>query len=60
VARRLEEYRAGTTSYTNPAHFKLMADVAKSLSDEEIRSLASYVQGLQTREPGTTKESIAR
>jgi cytochrome c553 len=60
VARRLEEYRAGTTSYTNPAHFKLMADVAKSLSDEEIRSLASYVQGLHTREPGTTKESIAR
>lgn len=60
VARRLEEYRAGTTSYTNPAHFKLMADVAKSLSDEEIRSLASYVQGLHTRQPGTTKESIAR
>lgn len=60
VAQRLEEYRAGTTTYTNAAHFKLMADVAKSLSDEEIRSLASYVQGLHTREPGTTKESISR
>lgn len=60
VARRLEEYRAGTTTYTNPAHFKLMATVSKSLSDEEIRSLASYVQGLHTRAPGTTKESIAR
>lgn len=60
VAQRLEEYRAGTTTYTNAAHFKLMADVAKSLNDEEIRSLASYVQGLHTREPGTTKESIAR
>ncbi|WP_256645758.1 c-type cytochrome [Thermomonas paludicola] len=60
VARRLEEYRAGATTYTSPAHFKLMATVSKSLSDEEIKSLASYVQGLHTREPGTTKESIAR
>lgn len=60
VARRLEEYRAGTTTYTNPAHFKLMADVTHTLSDEEIKSLASYVQGLHAREPGTTKESIAR
>ena len=60
VTRRLEEYRAGTTTYANPAHFNLMATVSKSLSDEEIRSLASYVQGLHTRAPGTTKESIAR
>ena len=60
VARRLEEYRAGATTYTNPAHFNLMAAVSKSLTDEEIRSLASYVQGLHTREPGTTKESISR
>lgn len=60
VTRRLEEYRIGTTTYTAPAHFKLMAAVSKSLSDEEIRSLASYVQGLHTRAPGTTKESIAR
>ena len=49
VTRRLEEYRAGTTTYANPAHFNLMATVSKSLSDEEIRSLASYVQGLHTR-----------
>lgn len=60
VARRLEEYRTGTTTYTQPTHFKLMADITKSLSDEEIRSLASYVQGLHTRAPGTTKESIHR
>lgn len=60
VARRLEEYRAGTTAYTSPAHFNLMADVTKALTDEEIQSLASYVQGLHTRAPGTTKESIAR
>lgn len=49
VARRLEEYRAGTTTYKNPAHFQLMAAVSKSLTDEEIRSLASYVQGLHAR-----------
>lgn len=53
VTRRLEEYRSGTTTYTNPAHFKLMADVAKTLSDEEIRSLASYVQGLHASAPAS-------
>ena len=46
VARRLEEYRTGTTTYANHAHFDLMASVAKTLTDEEIHSLASYVQGL--------------
>ena len=49
VVRRLEEYRAGTSTYKNAAHFKLMASVAKPLSDEEIRSLGSYVQGLHAR-----------
>lgn len=49
VTRRLEEYRTGTTAYTNPAHFHLMASVAKTLTDEEIHSLASYVQGLHAR-----------
>ncbi len=51
VTRRLEAYRTGTTSYANPAHFELMAAVAKTLSDEEIHSLASYVQGLHARMP---------
>jgi cytochrome c553 len=60
LARRLEEYRTGTTTYTHATHFKLMADVAKTLTDEEIKSLASYAQGLHTRAPGTTKESIRR
>ena len=60
MTRRLEEYRTGTTTYTAPAHFNSWLRSAKSLSDEEIRSLASYVQGLHTRAPGTTKESIAR
>jgi cytochrome c553 len=46
VARRLEEYRAGTTIETDAHDFEIMATVAKSLSDEEIQSLASYLQGL--------------
>ena len=55
VGRRLEEYRAGTTAYKNPTHFKLMADIAKPLTDEEILALATYVQGLHTRVPGTAQ-----
>ena len=55
VARRLEEYRTGTTTAKDAAHFKLMASVAKSLTDEEIQSLGSYVQGLHARSAGTSK-----
>lgn len=51
VTRRLEEYRTGTTTYSNPSHFNLMAAVAKDLTDEEIRSLASYLQGLHASAP---------
>ena len=54
VARRLEEYRTGTTTAKDAAHFNLMASVAKSLTDEEIQSLGSYVQGLHARAPATT------
>lgn len=55
VARRLEEYRAGTTTAKDVAHFNLMASVAKTLTDEEIQSLGSYVQGLHARSAGTSK-----
>jgi cytochrome c553 len=55
VARRLEEYRAGTTTARDAAHFNLMAAVAKPLTDEEIQSLGSYVQGLHARVAGTSK-----
>ena len=55
VARRLEEYRTGTTAAKDAAHFKLMASVAKGLTDEEIQSLGSYVQGLHARVAGTSK-----
>ena len=51
VGRRLEEYRAGTHSYSKPKQFDLMAGIAKTLTDEEIHSLASYVQGLHARAP---------
>jgi cytochrome c553 len=44
--RRLEEYRAGTTTQSDPHLFNIMATVAKHLTDEEIRSLSSYLQGL--------------
>lgn len=57
VARRLQEYRTGTTTAKDAAHFKLMASVAKSLTDEEIQSLGSYVQGLHARDTGTSRTS---
>ncbi|KRA16406.1 MULTISPECIES: c-type cytochrome [unclassified Lysobacter] len=47
--RRLEEYRAGTTTQRDPHLFNVMAGVAKNLSDEEIGALSSYLQGLHDR-----------
>lgn len=47
--RRLEEYRAGTTSLRDPALWNIMASVAKNLTDEEIGALSSYLQGLHPR-----------
>lgn len=49
VQRRLEEYRTGTTNERDHHNFDVMATVAHQLSDEEIRSLSSYVQGLHAR-----------
>ena len=49
VQRRLEEYRTGTTTQQDPHLFNVMAKVAKPLTDEEIGSLSSYVQGLHHR-----------
>ena len=60
VARRLEEYRTGTTTLKDAAHFKLMASVAKQLTDEEIQSLGSYVQGLHARAGETSKPAAGR
>ena len=49
TARRLQEYRTGTTAEKDPALFHVMSTVAKSLTDEEIQSLSSYMQGLHPR-----------
>ncbi|WP_166212201.1 c-type cytochrome, partial [Cognatiluteimonas telluris] len=49
VVRRLQEYRTGTTSESDPHSFQIMATVAKSLTDEEIQALGSYLQGLHPR-----------
>ncbi len=49
TARRLQEYRTGTTTEKDPALFHVMSSVAKSLTDEEIQSLSSYMQGLHAR-----------
>jgi len=48
-ARRLQEYRAGTTMEKDPTHFNIMAKVSKQLNDEEIRALATFMQGLHER-----------
>lgn len=49
VARRLQDYRAGTTTERDPKLFNVMAAVAKQLSDEEIQALGTYLQGLHAR-----------
>ena len=49
TARRLQEYRAGTTNERDRHLFDIMASVAKGLTDQEIGALSSYMQGLHTR-----------
>lgn len=46
VVQRLQYYQAGSTAAKDPAHFEIMAQVAKPLSEQEVRALASYLQGL--------------
>lgn len=45
VSAKLNEWRSGTT-WGDDDHAKIMPDIAKRLSDEDIAALASYVQGL--------------
>jgi cytochrome c553 len=49
VVRRLQEYRTGTTTEQDHHLFDMMATVAKNLTDDEIQSLGSYLQGLHER-----------
>jgi len=48
-ARRLQEYRTGTTMEKDPALFHIMAQVSNKLTDEEIQALATFLQGLHDR-----------
>ena len=54
TARRLQEYRTGTTTVRDAALFNVMSTVAKSLTDEEIQSLSSDMQGLHARAEPTS------
>jgi len=49
VAQRLQHYQAGKTQEEDPSQFQIMATVTKSLTDQEIQALASYLQGLHHR-----------
>jgi len=60
TARRLEEYRGGTTTEQDPALFEVMAAVAKSLTDEEIQALGSYLQGLHPRADEAPASQVAK
>ncbi|HYM87080.1 MAG TPA: c-type cytochrome [Pseudoxanthomonas sp.] len=49
AARRLQEYRTGTTAEKDPALFNIMAQVANKLTNQEIQALGTYLQGLHDR-----------
>jgi cytochrome c553 len=59
VARRLQEYRAGTTTIADHHNWDIMATVAKPLTDQEIQSVASYLQGLHPRSEEASADQIA-
>lgn len=60
LAQRLEHYQAGQTQEADPAHFNIMAQVAKSLTPQEIQALASYLQGLHDRADDATAVASAQ
>lgn len=59
VVQRLNEYRTGTTEEQDPALFNMMATVSKSLTDDEIQSLGSYLQGLHPRSEEAGSSTVA-
>ena len=59
VVQRLQEYRAGTTTEADPHLFNIMATIAEPLTDEEINSLGSYLQGLHERPDIATQIAMA-
>ena len=44
--KMLTGFRAGTTWGADDASSKIMTDVTKRMTDEEIKAVASYIQGL--------------
>lgn len=54
AARRLQEYRTGTSTEKDPALFNIMAQVANKLTDQEIQALGTYLQGLHNRADDAT------
>ena len=46
--KMLNGFRAGTTWGADDASSKIMTDVAKRLTDQEIKAVSSYVQGLHS------------
>ncbi|MET0327721.1 MAG: c-type cytochrome [Luteimonas sp.] len=57
-ATRLYTYREGQSSEDDKHLFNVMASVAKSLTDEEIEALSSYMQGLHARPDPSTLAAI--
>ncbi|GGZ70444.1 hypothetical protein GCM10008101_25890 [Lysobacter xinjiangensis] len=55
--RRLEEYRTGTGAPATYKNFHIMAAIASKLTDEEIGSVSSYLQGLHDRANDTGVEA---
>lgn len=54
VAQRLQQYRSGEHSLHDDSQFQIMHQVTGQLSDTEIQSLASYLQGLHPARDDTT------
>ena len=48
--KMLNGFRAGTTWGAEDASSKIMTDVAKRLTDDEIKAVSSYIQGLHAVE----------
>ena len=48
--KMLKGFRAGTNWGEEDANSKIMTDVANRLTDDEIRAVSSYMQGLHTAE----------
>lgn len=57
--RRLTEYRTGTSPVKDDKLFALMALETKNLSDDEIKGLATYLQGLHNRADQASPADIA-